>query len=726
MEYPGYTVTDQGGDDKSIYDIELKDEDLLKVLSTSIPESQSYWEEEFGNREARENNMKIWLPGHTDAEDYYDHQEGYIYENPRAFVDEQTATAMVNARMPEPDIMPAQDNIISICLAKDIQKTITSHNQKYETKEIFKMAYRNLGLKRIGVAKLRFDENIGKYGDIVPEHILPEDIVVSKDAKWNESPRLIAQKIRGVTGEDLLAMFPDKEQVIYEMLGCKGKKKNGDLYAHKTQLAKTNDLWETWFKYFDEDLGLYSYGLAWVDSQFGYVIEKMRNPNWNYEDPVTNKMQGGSEQETDKMVSNILDAPEAPFFFMNMINDGSSFYDLTTLMEQARPMQRILDRRGFQIMDNSEQAGSGIIFNTEMINKKDIGKLVGAPDEKIGVKGNVSQAVMRIPPPMLPNYVMADKEEAKREIDNIFGTHDVTRGETSDNATLGQDRIQLGQDSTRLDEAGRAIERFATKYYRYLVQMMKVYYTEDHFFKAVGENGQFDFVVMRADLIEDGIDINVTAGSSLPINKAVQAKWVTDLANLGFIDPLTIFEVAHGGNLPKPTTMLERLVLWQNAPDQLLQKVRDDEFDRNALIDIQILNRAEMPKMRDEYTDGYFTFFNKYMTSGDFIKQPDQVKTMYVDHLRTAQEQAFEQLRAMEQQLPTPDEVQAANQKAAQDAQTESQIAQAPSNQPPQPIQNNRVATKTNTKAPQSQTASSLKQQDANAKLSGEEAPPIA
>jgi len=723
LEYPGITVQDQSGEEKSVYDVDLKDDDLLKLLIKAIPESESYWEETFGNRDARESNMKMWLPGHTDAEDYYEHQEGYIYENPRVFVDEQTATAMVNARMPEPDVMPAQDNVVSICLAKDIQKTIAAHNEKYETKEIFKMAYRNLGLKRIGIAKVRFDETVGKYGDIVPEHILPEDIVISKDAKWNENPRLIAQKIRGVTGEDLIAMFPDREQTVLQMLGVKGKKKNGDLFAQKSQLARANDIWEVWFKYYDDELSMYSYGLCWVDSRFEFVLEKMRNPNWNYDEPVVNEMEGGSEQETDKMVSNILDSPLPPYFFMNMINDGSSFYDLTTLMEQAASMQRILDRRGFQIMDNSEQAGSGIIFNTEMINKKDMGKLVGAPDERIGVKGNVSQAVMRIPPPMLPNYVFEDKLEAKAEIDNIFGTHDVTRGEASDNATLGQDRIQLGQDSTRLDEAGRAIERFATKYYKYLVQMMKVYYTEDHFFQAVGENGQFDFVVMQADLIEDGVDIKVTAGSSLPINKANQQRTVSDLAQIGMIDPLSVFEVIHGGNLPKPITMLERLVMWQNAPDELLQKVREEDFDRNALIDIQILNRAAIPKKRDEYGDSYFTFFNKYMTSGAFMKLADQVKLMYTDHLKSCMMQAQEQLRAMEQQLPTPDEVDAANQKAAADAQMAAQIAQDPANQPPQ---EGGGVKPTPASSQQAQTTQALKAQNAEAKLDGEQAQPVA
>lgn len=255
-------------------------------------------------------------------------------------------------------------------------------------------------------------------------------------------------------------------------------------------------------------------------------------------------------------MANILDFPEPPFIPINYLNDGTSYIDLTSMVEQAAPLQRVLDRRGFQIMENAEMAGSGMIFNTQMITKDDISKLVGAPDEKVGVKGDVRSAFQRIPPPSLPNYVIEDKIDARNEIDNIFATHDVTRGEKSGNVTLGQDKMQIGQDYNRMEDIARAVERMATKYYRYLVQMMKVYYTEDHYFRAVGEDGQFDFIVMRGDLIEDGIDISVQTGSTMPIQKDQQNKTVGELATIGMIDPLTVLKL-----LPVETFRLLRKCL---------------------------------------------------------------------------------------------------------------------------------------------------------------------
>jgi hypothetical protein len=319
-------------------------------------------------------------------------------------------------------------------------------------------------------------------------------------------------------------------------------------------------------------------------------------------------------------------------------------------------------------------AGSGIIFNTLMIKKEDIAKLSGHPDERVGVKGNVNEAMARVSPPLLPNYVIEDKIDARNEIDNIFATHDISRGQQSNNKTLGQDKLQMQQDYTRMDDIARAVERMASQYYRYLAQMMKVYYTEDHWYKITGEDGQFDFIVMRSDLIEDGVDVSVEAGSTLPINKDRQTELVAQLAPLGMVDPLTIYEVATGGNLPSPQKMLERWVTYKTDPASYLTNAKEDEFSREAFMDVQVLNAGEMPNIRDEYPPTYFSFMNNYMLSGDFEKQPDIIKQMYVEYLRIAQEQAAKQLQAMQTQLPTPEDMQGANQQALEQAQLEGQM----------------------------------------------------
>lgn len=650
--------------DTSTFDLKLSDDDLLDLIKKPLQESEQYWDTKL--KSIREDNMNLWLPNHLANKQIYDYQENYLYQSPKIFTSVETTCSIVNSRIAQPEVMPAEDTLISKQVAKDLQKALFAHAEKYRALDIFRIATRNLLLKRVGFIKLRFDPLVGDKGEIVPEHVAPEDIVVDQDAKWGEVPRFIAQKIRNKTIEELLAQFPDAQQKVLEMIGVTRIDKNGDRVLYKTMLGKKKNIWEVWFKFFED--GQIKGGVMWCDENTRIVLGKEKNPNWNY------------EEESDERCSNLLDYPAPPFIPLNYLNDGTSYIDLTTVVEQTAPLQRIVDRTGLQISENVEMAGSGLIFNTVMITKGDIALLTGAPDERIGVKGKVGDAVMRIAPPPLPNYVMEYKLAAEKDIDNAFATHDISRGEQSTNPTLGQDQMQRSQDYTRMDDISRAIERAATQYNRYLVQMIKVYYTEEHWFKATGEDGQFDHVVISSDLIEDGLDVSVEAGSTLPLDKQGQREAALELAKDGLIDPMSLFEDLGMSNAKK---RMERLVKWKTDPMSFIADVAEEDFSREAFMDIQILIAGEMPKPRDEYNDIYFKFMNNYMISGDFEKQPDLIKQMFVEYMKIAQEAAQKQLQMMMSQAPTPEDMQGANQKAVEEAGVTQQLNAAQ----PQPMQ---------------------------------------
>lgn len=660
--------------DTVVFDLSLDDTELLTLIHKPLSDSEDYWENTFGLKAVRTSNVNLWLPNHWKNKEVYDYQEEYLYQDPRIFVSVETICATVNARIPQPEVMPAQDNVISQQMASDLQKVLFSHSQRYRINDIFATATRSAMLKRVGYVKLRFDKAIGDNGDIVPEHVLPEDMVVDQDARWGDTPRFYGQRLRNMTAQDLLVLFQDDPSRVYDLMGVNGPSTNGQT-AKPTpeQLGKKYNIWEVWFRYYDTKEQKYGGGLAWIDDKYQHVLGKMRNPNWNYEEDYANGE-----------CSNFLDNPAPPFFHLNFFNDGSSFIDSTSLVEQAAPLQRILDRRGFQIMESAEMAGSGIVFNTQMIKKEDIARLSGAPDERVGVKGDVRAAFTRIAPPQLASYVIEDKLDARSEIADIFATHDITRGQQSAAKTLGQDMMQQNQDFSRMDTIARGVERMATAYDRYLVQMMKVYYKEEHYFKAVGEDGQFDFIMMRHDRIEDGTDVGVEASSTLPINKTTQMKFVTDLVPSGLVDPLTLYEVGAGQPMPSPKKMLERLLQFRTDPMNFMGKIQDEDFDREAFMDIQQLNAGQMPKTRDEISAEYIQFFNNYMVGGTYLTQTsDKIKELFTAWLGQCRAQAQIQVQAMMTQAPTQDDLDAAAQQQAK--QTTMQTAMQGPPQPGQP-----------------------------------------
>lgn len=647
--------------DTHALDTALSDKDLLQLIKKPLEDSEAYWNKTFGLDEIRRKNMNMWLPNHYEDIETYEYQEESKYADPRIFTSTETITSTVNSRVPQLEVMPAQDGPISLMLAKDMQKVGGCYVEKYDVLDIFRLCARNLQIKRGAFIKLRWDPNKGELGEIVSEFVPPEDCIVDMDAKMGDIPRIFAQKINNYTLEELVAMLPDGEQKLFEAAGVQRRApKTQKLVAVKTQLGKKLPILEVWYRFFKE--GKMLSGVCWIDKNFQHVFDNDRNPNWVYTDK-------------EDSIDNFLDEPAPPFIPINWLNDGTSYFDQTTLIEQAASLQKVLDKRGFQIMENADQAGGGLVFNTLMISKKDMAKLVGDPNERIGVKGPVSQAITRVAPPQLPNFVIEDKIDARNEIDNIFATHDVTRGEKSKNPTLGQDQMQLNGDLSRMDDMGRAVERQARGYYRYLFQMMKVYYTEEHYFVANGEDGQFDHVVMKGDMIQNGADIRIAEGSMRPANKAGQQKIVSDLVTVGMIDPLSVYEVMAGGNLPSPKKMLERYMLFKTDPMAFMGKTKEDDFSREALMDIQVLNGGEVPKVRAEYSDVYLKFMNNYMIGGEFKDQSATVKKLYWVYLTTVKDVMRQQMIMMMTQMPTQDEVGAQNQKTAEQAALEQQIA---------------------------------------------------
>jgi hypothetical protein len=636
-----------------VFDLALKDSEILALTNKMVADSEAYWNS-INLPEIRKKNLDYWKGNQVDKDRLYAHQVPYV--NNRIFPSIDTILSTVNAQMPHPEVFPDQKTQTSTLLAKDIEKGLLAYCENNRVDITFQYATFHLLTERIGWIKLRFDEGIGKHGEIVTEYVLPEDIIVDKDAKPGTNPRFIAQNLTDSL-DDLIDKFPEKAEDI--------KKHFGIIRGTKGQLGKMVGYKEIWFTY--RDKGKAQEGVFWkVDN---LILGKMRNPNWNY-------------KGSNEFKHNFLQAPLKPFINLNYLNSGRTFIDDTSAVEQAIPMQDVLNKRGRQIVENADQANSGWVISSEAMTADNAAQLIGDPNEKVLVSAaDVRTAVNRMGAPALPAYVIEDKLDARQEVDNVFATHNVTRGAESGNKTLGQDQIQVSQDINRQNRITKAIEDAADRYYKYLLQMMKVFYTDDHWFMINGSNGQFDNVVLRNDIIKDGNDVRVKSGSSLPLDKEAEKNLYMTLANKGLIDPLTLMEEL---GVQDPEDKLERLVMWSLDPASLISKIDRDKWDRDAFMDIQILNRDVVAPPTEEVTEEHLAYHNEYLKSGAYRNQKNSVKEKHVNHITLEAEELRRTLLLEETQMPTNEEVEASNAKIQEMNQQD--ISQAPA-QPGQPAQ---------------------------------------
>lgn len=630
--------------DEELFDLDLTDAAVNDLLEKRIDEAEKHWYDakNWNLKAVYKNNKNMWLPNHLKDQEMYNHE--VAYQDPRIFVATETLISQANARVANPEVTPGSESVASHQLGKDLQTVMLAWCREHNMKLMQRQVTRGVLINRHAYLYLWYDANYGTNGDVCAEYVSGEDVLVDPHAKMGQNPRFFIRNMKKSI-QELIIEFPAKEQAILDEF----KIKRGT----RQQLGQVVGYRMAWFTYYDQD-DKPCEGIAWKLNKL--VLGKMKNPNWN---------------ETGK---NFLQVPLKPFIPMNFLNLGDSYIDDTSLIEQAAAAQRLLDKRGKQAAEITDQASGGLIFNSQMIKKKEGIKLTGHPKEKIFVDGDVRSAVVRLAPADISPGIIADKEDARSSIDNTFGTHAPTRGETSGNKTLGQDQLQNQQDLTRNDELIRAIDQFFHDFFNYLAQMFTVYFTDDHWFSGVGEDGQFDRIAMNADKIEDGCSVYVEPGSTLPIDKAAMRDTGLALAKMQLTDPLSLFEDL---GLPNPTKRFNRLVQWLTDPKSMIQDLDDENFDRMAFMDMQILIAGETPKIRNEITDRYVGYFTSFIKSGDFTDLDTKTQKAITTFLQKEVDVLKAKLALEETTLPTPQEMQTGNQQAVDQAQQQGAIASA-------------------------------------------------
>jgi hypothetical protein len=350
--------------------------------------------------------------------------------------------------------------------------------------------------------------------------------------------------------------------------------------------------------------------------------------------------------------TNYFDSPRKPYVGFNFMRMGKWAVDDTSLTEQASQLQDILERRGRQIVDNADQAHSTKVWNAQMISAKAIQKYVGNPKQNIVVKGDVNKAFKREAPPLLPSYVLEDKYDARREIDNIFGTHAPLRGEKTDAPTLGQEIISQKSDLGRVQVLASAIERGAEEVYKHITQVYKVYAEEEHMFRYTGDEGPTTFIEFSKDKIEDGIEIKVQAGSTLPDDKTADKMEALEMARLqGQIDPLTLAEKLH---LPNPKKVATRIVHWLLQPDKYINEDLQGGQDQQGISEAQrtikrILAGENVPP-KEGASKEYLSTIGMFMDSPQFQQLSDEQKALLSVHAQGTAGAAKGELKKNESQ----------------------------------------------------------------------------
>jgi hypothetical protein len=557
-----------------------------------VNDSINYWNEAegFNLRVTREQNERMYLGKQIDASKLFSYQTPYM-EN-QIFANLDAITAYLVASQPRAEVIPSNASAESRALAKDLEKIVNVHNNLVDFQGVLATATLHAMLYRIGIIKLYFDPDYGKLGEIIPKAINPKDVVIDKNVLKGGNPAFILEKHKNSL-EELCSMFPKKRDDIKRVVGA-------SMGGKETNEIAWNELHATVYDGKDP--------IEWV---FLYVkdvmLDKHKDLNWIYSD----------------IEQNYLPVPGKPYIPINIFNLGNHWIDDTSLVEQASIPQIVLNKRGRQIMENADTANGILVFSNDGINSDALQNLTGAPNQKLLLTTDgrpIEDLVMQVPPHILPDYVVEDKADLRGTIRTIMATPSQLIGTNQSEAGKDQTATEAvmikNQATGRLDRITKDIEVAVTTYFKMLVQMMKVHYTEKRFYVYNGEDGDFDYIEVSRNTIDNNAQVFIRTGTTLPFDKGQQQTIALNLAKMGLIAPLDLYKDL---NMDRPQERYENWVKWKTDPMSLSQEAKDQVEDHEALVEYVRVMANEKVEPNNNPDQHHIETHRMQMTTDDYI-----------------------------------------------------------------------------------------------------------
>lgn len=424
-----------------------------------------------------------------------------------------------------------------------VAKTVTNALEYQAGEQNLRMklkgATRNWALYSLGCIKVIWDS---KKGDMDTKVILPSRLIVDGNAEIDSAGLYHGEYLgekKKTTAAKLIKMFPKHKTIIAaEAQGMLGTKVNYIEWWTPTDV-------------------FFTFGTS-------TVLGKFKNPHWNYSgeveiiDAITKEV---TLEDVDGR--NHFNYPMIPYVFLAVFNLGKRPHDETSLIQQNIPLQDLINRRYQQIDKNVESQNNGIVLSGKAFTKEQAAEATAMLSRGGALwvpEGDVGGAYKRDQAPSLPRDVYQQLTDARNELRNIFGTSGSNAQSLNSQDTV-RGKIMINQmDSSRIGGGvTEYIEQMAQSLYNWFVQMMFVYYTEEHSFSVVGAKATELMTIQNTD-ITTKLHVSVKDGSLIPKDPLTKRNEAMDLWSAGAIAPIPLFTAL---DYPNPYESAKELVTWQ-------------------------------------------------------------------------------------------------------------------------------------------------------------------
>jgi len=558
--------------------LELEDEELIRVINERINASNAFFNDKLFLKDRRAKNKEYYLGAQLNLTQLKTYNARYtdnlIYEA------ESTIKPIAMSRLPDLIVKPGNETEESKKSADDLTKVVNNDLRKRENRKVLGLAFKHLPIFLTGVLKAVWDPQKGDNGDYRFKTVHPDNIVMDHTAMDNDTEEMdfIAEATEQSIKE-ILMRFPNKSDDLLSAL----KFTDADKQNEK-KLASKIKIWEVWFTWWDsskdDSTGEMKWerieGVVWKYDQL--VLGKMRNPYWDWEgkkrqlnEEEMRKLVFGDDEDvagSDVFYFNHFKDPQKPYFFMGYDQLGEHPVDATSRIEQVLLMQDNVNKRGRQITQMNDRAKGKHVSSVDSgLDKAQIEDMdMADPDEDILVDGDLRAVHTFIPGTPAPAQLHQEQELERNKAFAKMGAHSTTRGEMrTDVATTNQ--ILREADFGKIDDlVEETINPAAEWIANWTMQFIKLFYTKEHMRKILGDDGEVTFTRIDRDLIEDGMEVIVSASG---VDKIERKREAFERARLKLTDPLTFFVDTDSND---PIGRSDKLMTFLLSPELYHQK----------------------------------------------------------------------------------------------------------------------------------------------------------
>ena len=462
-----------------------------------------------------------WQYGGKYAEDLAIHPKLSKARMNRIFTDVETMIPILTSESPESILVGVEDNQVK----SDTQKACGIAWDKFKMQQKIQTLSRHWLLFRLGVIKYRWEKGKG----FVTENVLTKKMGFDRRATCKGDCEFMWEEMEDKV-EDLMDRFPKSADALKTQFGDKVKTK---------------------IKYYE----FWGGHAEWVCWKYDKIIfDKMKNPNFDYEDKT----------------NNIFEEPQFPYIFLNVFNlgDDNSLYDDTSLVEESIPAQDGINDLERLIIDLNKGRKRTWIVDGSAVSEKVAQSLTNETGDFTvrcnDAKGNVTGAVNLVQPGVPDNGMFNNLLELLNEVDNIFGIHSTTKGSQEHQETAKGRQLLMSSDYGRIDMVVRNIEDMAEDWFNAFIHMHKVYSSSPITIESEDGSIKFD-----ASTIPYGAKAIVKRGSTLPSDEITKRDSAMELSKLGLMNPETLYDEL---GYPNPEEMANKLYDWLIASGKLQNK----------------------------------------------------------------------------------------------------------------------------------------------------------